>query len=159
MIRKKILLIGDFNVGKTSLIRRYVDNAFDDKYLTTIGVKISKKKLLLNEEECELLIWDLEGATPQKSIPKTYYGGAAGAIFVGDVSRFETIKNLDGHIEVFKQINPNGSYVIAYNKSDLLKLDQIKSLQNIENVFLTSAKKDINVDKMFISLAKEIFND
>lgn len=159
MIRKKILLIGDFNVGKTSLIRRYVDNTFDDRYLTTIGVKISKKKILLNDEECELLIWDLEGATPQKSIPKTYYGGASGAIFVGDVSRFETIKNLDEHMEVFKQINPNGSYVIAYNKSDLLKLDQIKSLQNIENVFLTSAKNDINVEKMFIALAKEIFND
>jgi small GTP-binding protein len=159
MIRKKILLIGDFNVGKTSLIRRYVDNAFDDRYLTTIGVKISKKKLLINEQECELLIWDLEGVTPQKSIPKTYYGGAAGAIFVGDVSRSETMKNIDEHIEVFKQINPNGHYVIAYNKSDLLKSDQMRSFQSTENVFLTSAKNDINVDTMFISLAKEIFND
>lgn len=159
MIRKKILLIGDFHVGKTSLIRRYVDHAFDDTYLTTIGVKISRKKLLLEHQEYELLIWDLEGATPQKSIPKTYYRGASGAVFVGDVSRLETIRNLDTHIAAFKEINPDSAYVIAHNKADLLQLDQTNRFQNQENTFLTSAKEDINVDKMFTTLAKEIFHD
>ncbi len=159
MIRKKILLIGDFHVGKTSLIRRYVDHAFDDTYLTTIGVKISRKKLLLDHKEYELLIWDLEGATPQKSIPKTYYRGASGAVFVGDVSRLETIRNLDAHIAAFKEVNPDSVHVIAHNKADLLQLDQTNRFQNLENTFLTSAKEDINVDKIFTTLAKEIFHD
>ena len=80
MIRKKILLLGDFNVGKTSLIRRYIDNTFDDRYLTTIGVKISKKMVELHGMECELLIWDVEGATSRKSISSAYMKGASGAI-------------------------------------------------------------------------------
>jgi len=159
MIRKKILLIGDFGVGKTSLIRQYIDHTFDDNYLTTIGVKISRKKLLLDTKAYELLIWDLEGATPQKSIPKSYYNGASGAIFVGDISRAETIESLDGHIAAFKQINPDASYMIAYNKSDLLTPKQIKTFPQAEHIFLTSAKTDKNVDKIFIALAKEIFND
>ena len=159
MIRKKILLIGDFHVGKTSLIRRYVDHAFDDTYLTSIGVKISRKKLLLDHKEYELLIWDLEGATPRKPIPKTYYRGASGAVFVGDVSRLETIRNLDAHIATFKEVNPDSAHVIAYNKADLLQMDQINRFQNLKNTFLTSAKEDINVDKIFTTLAKEIFHD
>ena len=81
MHQKKIVLLGDFNVGKTSLIRRYVDNAFDDEYLTTIGVKISKKSL----DDERLLIWDIEGATIGKPIPKHYIKGAHGAIIVADI--------------------------------------------------------------------------
>ena len=159
MIRKKILLIGDFNVGKTSLIKRYVDNAFDDKYLTTIGVKISKKGVQLGEDTYELHIWDLEGATPQKPIPRVYYNGASGAIFVGDISRQETINNINSHMEVYHEVNPKGSYVIAYNKSDLLTPEQRKAFVKPEDIFLTSAKDDLNVNAMFRVLAKKIFHD
>jgi len=156
MIRKKILLLGDFNVGKTSLIRRYVDNTFDDKYLTTIGVKISKKRVSFHDLECELLIWDVEGATAMKSISHTYMKGASGAIFVCDVTRKETITNLDEHIKTFLTLNPNANYVIAYNKSDLLTIQQREALDISGNTFLTSAKNATNVDTLFITLAKEI---
>jgi len=158
MIRKKILLIGDFNVGKTSLIRRYVDNAFDDTYLTTIGVKISKKLCTINDIECELLIWDIEGATPNKKIPLNYYNGASGAIFVMDVNRSETFNSLKEHKEAFFSKNPNAAFVVAYNKSDLLSSVQKEKYVLDEYTFLTSAKENNNVEKLFVKLLKEMFS-
>lgn len=156
MIRKKILLIGDFAVGKTSLIKRYVDNTFSDSYLTTIGVKISKKRITLNEIECELLIWDIEGATSIKSIPHSYFRGASGAIFVSDVGRRETIEGLNEHINTFMMLNQKAKYVVAYNKSDLLNTQQKEALQLSGNAFFTSAKSGSNVETLFTTLAKEI---
>jgi len=158
MIRKKILLIGDFGVGKTSLIKRYIDNEFSDQYKTTIGVKISKKLLVVNSIECELLIWDIEGATPIKKIPSSYFKGASGAIFVCDVSREDTKQNLNSHIENFLSVNPSSKYVIAYNKIDLLSEKQQLALEQTlsDNDFMTSAKSDINVIKLFKVLVKDM---
>ncbi|WP_292654111.1 Rab family GTPase [Nitratifractor sp.] len=156
MIRKKILLLGDFGVGKTSLIRRYIDNTFDDRYLTTIGVKISKKILEIRRIECELIIWDIEGSTPIKKIPKSYMFGAHGAIFVADCNREATIKDLAEHIETFLTVNPKAKYVIAYNKSDLLSAEQKADFPLEENAFLTSAKEGENVNRLFSTLAEEI---
>jgi len=156
MIRKKILLLGDFSVGKTSLIRRYIDHTFDDTYLTTIGVKISRKQLEIEQLSCELLIWDVEGETPIKKIPHAYFKGASGAIFVADVNRSETLENMGNHISTFLLVNQNAKYVIAYNKADLLSIEQRESLTLPGNTFLTSAKEDENVDMLFTTLAKEI---
>jgi len=158
MIRKKILLLGDFNVGKTSLIRRYIDNAFDDKYLTTIGVKISKKRLTVDQTECELIIWDVEGSTPQKEIPESYMHGAGGAIFVADCNREESILNLDSHIQKFLSVNRAAKYVIAYNKSDLLTEQQKENFTLEKNGFLTSAKDGLNVNRLFSNLTKDILS-
>ena len=156
MIRKKILLLGDFHVGKTSLIHRYVDNSFDDSYLTTIGVKISKKQIVLDGEIYELLIWDVEGATPQKKIPKNYFKGASGAILVADISREETIQNLPMHIEDFQSVNPQAPYVTAYNKADLLTPSQKEMFDLDPFTLLTSAKEDMNVEKLFEMLGKRM---
>lgn len=156
MIRKKILLLGDFSVGKTSLIRRYVDGTFDDRYLTTIGVKISKKNLNIDNIEAEFIIWDIEGATPTKKIPLSYYKGASGAIFVTDVNRSETFTSLEEHIRTFLEVNPNANYVVAHNKSDLLSEDQKDRYELDSHTFLTSAKEDKNVEDLFIRLFREI---
>ena len=86
-LSKKIVLLGDFSVGKTSLIRRFVENAFDDRYLSTIGVKISRKPVEIFTADTpaivQLLLWDIEGKTPVKSIPKSYLLGASGAGAIG----------------------------------------------------------------------------
>lgn len=156
MIRKKILLLGDFNVGKTSLIRRYVENTFDDTYLTTIGVKISKKLCIIEEVECELLIWDIEGATPTKKIPLSYYNGASGAIIVADVNRSETCESIEEHKNTFLVQNPNASVVVAYNKSDLLTPMQKENFSLDTHTFFTSAKENLNVEHLFTLLMKEI---
>ncbi|WP_294958713.1 Rab family GTPase [Sulfurovum sp.] len=156
MIRKKILMLGDFAVGKTSLVRHYIDNTFDDVYLTTIGVKVSKKMLAVNHVELELLIWDIEGETPTKKIPKAYFKGASGAIIVCDASRKETIEGIREHIGDLLAFNREAKYVIAYNKSDLLSAQQKETLSLSENTFLTSAKDGSQIDILFTTLAKEI---
>ena len=156
MIRKKILLLGDFAVGKSSLIQRYIDNTFDDSYLSTIGVKISKKCVEVNETKSELLIWDIEGATSVKQIPHSYFKGASGAIFVCDVNRQESIESINEHINTFLMFNNNSKYVIAYNKSDLLSISQKELLNLSGNTLLTSAKENENVEKLFTLLTKEI---
>ena len=156
MIRKKILLLGDFSVGKTSLVKRYVDGAFDDKYLTTIGVKISKKIVEVDGVECELLIWDVEGSTPSKKISLGYYRGASGAIFVTDITRRETLENLQEHKDIFLSENPGATFVIAYNKADMLSEIARERIVVEDDVFLTSAKDDENVEELFVELVKKM---
>ena len=160
MIRKKILLLGDFSVGKTSLVKRYIDGTFDDKYLTTIGVKISKKHLTLKGVECELLIWDIEGSTPSKKISLGYYRGASGAIFVTDLTRKETVEGLESHKDIFLLENPDAKFVVAHNKSDMLsEIARDKMNVNIDkNSFLTSAKNGENVEELFTTLMENMLS-
>lgn len=178
MIQKKICLIGDFHVGKTSLIRRFVDRQFSDKYLSTVGVKISRKLVQFQEDhliennsnnranQLQLVIWDLEGNAKFKGITPSYLQGAKGAIIVGDVTRIETIANIESHIDLFFSINKNNSKVIiALNKSDLIeaeeKLYQLNSISDLKkenphiiDTYLTSAKTGDKVDESFYKLAK-----
>ena len=158
-ISKKICLVGDFGVGKTSLIRRFVDRQFSDKYLSTVGVKISRKKVDLSEEKSvQLLIWDLEGHTKFKAIAPSYLQGAGGAIIAADVTRQETIDNCTERLQLFLSVNPKGIAIFALNKADLIEPEKVQLL--LENVkeekpdaviatYSTSAKTGENVDEMF----------
>ena len=92
VIQKKICLLGDFGVGKTSLIRQFVEDRFDDRYLTTIGVKISRKTIARSYGSMSMLIWDLAGSTGFNSISNSsYMQGTAGAVIVCDITRRETL--------------------------------------------------------------------
>ena len=168
MISKKICLVGDFGVGKTSLIRKFVDRQFSDQYLSTVGVKISRKKVDLPKTEVEknnflqLLIWDLEGHTKFKAIAPRYLQGASGAIVVADVTRQETIENLSERLELFLSVNPKSVAILALNKSDLVDAEIINQLlskfehQEDERViatYSTSAKTGDNVDDIFHKLS------
>ena len=169
-ISKKICLVGDFSVGKTSLIRRFVDRQFSDQYLSTVGVKISRKDVELNLPEkkdvkIQLLVWDLEGSTKFKGIAPTYLQGASGVIIVADVTRDETIEHLQDHIDLFLSVNPKGSIICAFNKSDLVDPDKLQiMLQNFNcsgkekliAIYSTSAKTGAHVDEMFTKMAETI---
>ncbi|AFY68829.1 small GTP-binding protein [Thalassoporum mexicanum PCC 7367] len=168
-VSKKICMIGDFAVGKTSLIRRFVDQAFSDRYLSTVGVKISRKLVDLAEsskyKSAQLLIWDLEGQTKFKSIAPSYLQGASGAIIVADATRPETIASIAGHVELFLSINPKASVSIAFNKIDLVDPPKLAHLQEMlqlpnqlrrHNTYDTSAKTGKDVDLIFQKLAHEI---
>ena len=120
---KKICLLGDFNVGKTSLVRRFVEGKFSDRYLSTVGVKVSRKSVEIRTDKdiswLNLLVWDLEGNTKFKSITPSYLRGASGSIIVADLSRSDTLKNLNQHLKLFFEINPKGKAIVALNKADL----------------------------------------
>lgn len=115
----KVVLIGEGAVGKTSLVRRYVDQSFDDNYITTLGVNVKKK--IIPEYKTILSIWDIFG---QKSLSpqlhSKYYRGAKGALLVFDITRKSTFDDLDGWItDLYKVTGPIPIYVLA-NKVDLI---------------------------------------
>ena len=166
-ITKKVCLLGDFNVGKTSLIRRFVDGEFSDRYLSTVGVKVSRRsvdiKTKSKRDYCvDLLLWDLEGNTKFKSITPTYLKGSSGSIIVADLTRSNTLDSLKHHVELFLKVNPNAVVVIALNKADLVpqeKLDKLidnyrsQNLKQVAGFYQTSAKTGKNVALLFERLA------
>lgn len=161
--QKKIILMGNFSVGKTSLIRRYVENSFSDKYLTTIGVKISKKSLLTDDNEMLLLIWDIEGALDHiRRVNKTYIKGANAAIVVTDVLSENIYDTLAMHLGDIQSVNGEIPTLIAINKIDIDEDFEIdlsllrENYPSIVDILYTSAKSNTNVEEMFQALSQEI---
>jgi small GTP-binding protein len=159
MFSYKIVLVGDFGVGKTSLIRRFVDNSFSEDYLSTIGVSISKKTI----GDATVMIWDIEGHTEFKPIFKQYLMGAKGFILVADLLREETIEALHKHIQLCHNVVKDAPLCIALNKCDLphqLSESQLEALKELSpavlKVLKTSAKEDKAVEDLFITLDKKI---
>ncbi len=165
-VMKKVLLLGNFGVGKTSLVRRFVENTFSDDYLTTIGVKISRKNVTLQEANIvvQMLIWDLEGKTATNTIPDTYLLGSAAAIIVADLTRLETLDSIPVHLDQFDKINPGKPVLVALNKADAASLPEerkaaLLSLPGVIDVEMTSAKTGLNVEKVFELTAYEVASD
>ncbi len=161
--QKKVILIGNFAVGKTSLIRRFVENSFSDKYISTIGVKISRKEVILEKEKLMLLIWDIEGAIDKiKRVNKTYMRGTNGAIIVADITTNNIEEDLLLHLKDLYQVNGDIPSVIAFNKIDIdnnFDFDTKKianSYPKIVGFYKTSAKTGLNVEEMFKKLSNEM---
>ena len=170
LIKKKICLLGSFAVGKTSLIKRFVYSRFDEKYLTTIGVKISQKILppLQYSGNSQLtqysfLIWDIAGMEKFDKVVMNYYRGASGALAVADLTRPETIPQLQVVCDRFISVNPAARLLIVGNKLDIFQENDkiINSLKKTALNFsggyiLTSAKTGARVEDAFYMLAKNI---
>jgi small GTP-binding protein len=159
MISKKVILTGSFGVGKTSLFNQFFFNKFSDKYLTTIGVKVSKKVIEVKGQEVSILLWDIAGEVSQDKVPVSYFLGASGIIYVCDLTRPMTFKNLTEDINYLKGLLPNGNFKIVGNKKDLLTEEEIKAV--LESMpmpcdFVTSAKTGENVNELFLALGSEI---
>jgi small GTP-binding protein len=172
VILKKICMIGDFGVGKTSLVRHFVDRQFSDNYLSTIGVKISRKLLSVSTPEeinkqIQFMIWDLEGETASHAITPGYVNGTSGVIVVADLNRRETVERVQKHIKLVSDVNcKDVACVVALNKVDVLNKDNsgylLESLALLQShpqviaVFPTSAKTGDRVDTMFDTLARTL---
>lgn len=160
IVQRKICLLGDFSVGKTSLIRRYVEDRFDDKYLSTIGVKISRKSLQRKDNTLNLLIWDLAGGDDFSKMGASYLRGAVGAIIVCDLTRQPTLAALEYYTEQLRAVNDKAVIVFAGNKCDLIDErviaeSDLQALSDQINAsyLLTSAKTGENVENAFERLA------
>lgn len=159
----KLILTGDFKVGKTSLIKRFVENTFQENYISTIGLQISKKTVELGPKtNVKFLIWDIGG---QKTmIAPNFYRGANSAFIVVDRTRNETLENVNRwHDEIKQKVTRNIPIVIVGNKSDLgddiiISKEQIKDFAEKHGYFyiLTSAKTGENVNDTFLYIASKM---
>jgi len=160
-ISKKVILIGNFGVGKTSLTRQFVFQKFADEYLTTLGVKIDKKVLIINEIQANLIIWDIAGEVSQTKVPKSYYLGANGIIYVFDLTRPSTFKHITEDLDYIKQVLPNVPYIIVGNKKDLLTEEQLQDTiaqLPLPCEYFTSAKTGEKVEEMFYDLTQKMIS-
>ena len=159
MIQKKICMLGSFAVGKTSLVRRFVENMFSDKYMTTIGVKIDKKIINIQQQSLTLIIWDIAGENGFHQIQGTYLRGMSGYILVADKTRTSTLDNVINIHKTVGQAFHNVPCVLLMNKMDLTGQWDIqestidKMQQEGCDIFKTSAKTGQNVEEAFNRLA------
>ncbi len=162
MIKKKICLVGAFAVGKTSLVQRYVHSIFSEKYHTTVGVKVDRKRVVVDDTATELIIWDLHGEDDFQSIRTHYLRGASGCIYVADGTRAET---LDVAFTLRKRVDEaigRVPSILALNKYDLKaqwELDRslIEATDNGDLwIIHTSAKTGTSVEAVFEHLAAKM---
>lgn len=163
VVQKKVCLLGDFAVGKTSLIRRYVEGRFDDRYLSTLGVKITRKPIDRPYGALNLLVWDLAGGEDYGA-HSSYLLGAAGAVIVCDLTRRRTLAALETYTQQMRQANPAVALLYVGNKADLTAEHQITDadLRTLcDNLLggpylLASAKTGDQVDQLFLRLAEMV---
>jgi len=166
-ISKKVCLLGDFAVGKTSLVRRFVYDLFDEKYISTIGVKVSRKTVAVPTEdgavvELTMMLWDLAGSEDFSQIRGSYMRGAAGAILVCDLTRPQSLASLDGYLADLRQVSPQALVIVVANKSDspeqqlLLSQVQEGAARLGAKCFVTSARTGENVEDIFRHLGRTL---
>jgi len=171
-MKKKVCLLGDASVGKTSLIRRFVYDEFDDKYITTLGAKVSKKEINLEYSKniekpisvnVIMAIWDIIGQKDESArrVQPIYYKGSNGALLVCDITRKDTLDNIPDWVTSLFKITRNIPIVILGNKIDLYKQAEIYyedlelfSRELAVPIFLTSARTNNNVNQAFHRLTE-----
>ncbi|UCE74508.1 MAG: GTP-binding protein [Methanomassiliicoccales archaeon] len=167
-VQKKIILLGDAAVGKTSLIRKFVVDKYDDKYITTIGTKVTAKALQVEMNErvfyLKLQIWDILGQKGYSKLYNSCFRGANGVFLVADITRKHTLDSIEAYwIPKVQNIIGNLPFVILANKCDLINDAKFtaKDLREFASrykapFYLTSAKNGENVKRAFYILAKRM---
>ena len=161
-MKVKVCLAGEPMVGKTSLIRRYVLDEYEDRYVATLGAKVTKKELAINDSSrgqlaVTMILWDIWGNKNVRELLKdAYYHGAHGIIAVCDVTRPETMNELDGWADAITSVAGDIPACLLANKCDLgsertLKEADLREFSKSRAwpCFLTSAKTGERVEEAF----------
>ena len=161
MIQKKVCLLGATGVGKTSLVKQFVEGIFSERYLTSIGVKVDKKLISLGDEQIQFMLWDIEGIDRYCGFQPKYLRGASAYIIVTDKSRSQSL--IEGmEINRLAREVTDVPAILAINKSDLdenwhWSTEELAAhSEQFINCFATSAKTGDQVEEMFEFLARHL---
>ena len=158
----KVLLLGNSDVGKSSLLLRYVDSVWNDAFVPTIGVDFKVKTFTINEKKVKMQIWDTAGQERFRTVVATYFRGAHGILLLYDVTNKDSFKNLESWlIEIEKNAKEKVLKILIGNKCDLTDDREISTeegkafaLRNGMEFMETSAKMNTNVTEAFETLGK-----
>lgn len=162
MSAHKVCLLGAIAVGKTSLVRQFVDGVFSERYLTTVGVKIDKKVVDLEDRQVKLIIWDLAGEDQFAQLQPTYLRGAAAYVVIIDPTRPNSFRMGLGIQAKAQATLGSVPHALVLNKTDLrddwrVTDDELASLQTGDRPAIeTSAKTGEGVENLFLDLAKQL---
>ena len=162
MLQKKICMLGSFAVGKTSLVRRYVESIYSDDYHTTVGVKIDKKVVQVGAQEVTLVLWDLYGEDEFQKMRWSYVKGASGYLLVSDGTRRATFEKALALEEGVRQAIGAVPFLFVLNKADLASSWEVDAGMKAQlaakgwDVMRTSAKNGDNVEAAFRKLTEKM---
>ena len=158
-------MLGTFAVGKTSLVQRYVHSIFSDRYHTTVGVKIEKTQVQIEDTDVDLIIWDLHGEDDFQHVRLSYLKGSSGCIYVVDGTRETTLATALNLKEIVENKIGKIPFVLIVNKLDLKDQWEINpaTLKDIQDngtiVIKTSAKTGKEVKEAFFLLTKNMLTN
>jgi small GTP-binding protein len=159
MLQKKVCMLGSFAVGKTSLVRRFVKSIFFDVYQTSIGVKVDKKVVRVNNQDVTLVLWDIHGEDVYQKIHMSYLRGMSGYLLVTDGTRRQTLEDALALNQRVIQEAGKVPAILVLNKSDLVDKWEIDSARESElaaagwTILRASAKTGASVEEVFSQLA------
>ena len=164
----RVVLLGEAAVGKTSLVRRYTENVFDEEYKQTIGTTFATKDIDVtdsdgNVRKVRVNVWDLGGLSTYRVLRRQFRKGASGAIMVYDVTRPETFMAMNNWFESFKEVCPDSPVIISANKVDLSDMRMVPNEPGMmlqdwfqAEYFETSAKTGDAVNNVFTRVAEVV---
>jgi len=161
-IAHKLCMLGDFGVGKTSLVARFVRSTFSEKYLTTVGVKVDSKEVALEgRAPCKLVLWDIAGRSQLDALNLSYLRGASALLLVADGTRERSLHAALNLLMQSRTLLPNALAVLAVNKLDLVDRWEVAptalmQLRRTLPVFETSARSGEGVEAAFVEIATRL---
>ncbi|NEU72984.1 GTP-binding protein [Hassallia byssoidea VB512170] len=162
MLQKKICMVGAFATGKTSLVAKFVYSIFSETYQTTVGVKIDKKVVKIQDKELNFILWDLYGEDEFQKVRLSYLRGSSGYLIVVDGTRHNTLEKAFSLQTRVEETIGQIPFILVLNKSDLLDEWEIETaeidaiIQRGWTVIKTSAKTGLGVEEVFQTLANKI---
>jgi len=162
----KLLLIGDSGVGKSCLLLRFSDDAFNTSFITTIGIDFKIRTVEIDGKRCKLQIWDTAGQERFRTITTAYYRGAMGILLVYDITDEQSFANIRNWMRQIQQhASDSVNKVLLGNKCDMVEKRKVETSRGNSlaeeygvKFFETSAKSNIQVEQAFMTIAKDVMH-